>query len=179
MRKAGSMPAISRRNPALSVVAMGAGAVMVLAGCSSSDPTADGHLEPATVSTTIPEEEITLSLSYVSDPAMPKLIESFEAEHPNITIDPTQTALAEYTDTITAIMTNDSAPDIVQFFPGVMRTLVPSGLIYDLQPYATAYGWGENFPPSSLCAFTLNQSGKRLNSGQLYALPAAQRVTGV
>src|SRR5699024_9220559 len=32
---------------------------------------------------------------------------------------------------------------------------------------------------SSLGAFTLNQSGKRLNSGQLYALPAAQSVTGV
>src|SRR5699024_1446993 len=85
----------------------------------------------------------------------------------------------EYTDTITAIMTNDSAPDIVQFFPGVMRTLVPSGLIYDLQPYATAYGWGEQFPPSSLAAFTLNQSGKRLNSGRLYALPGARSVTGV
>ena len=152
---------------------------MVLAACSPGDPSADGYLEPATVSTTIPDEEITLTLSYVSDPAMLTLIDSFEAKHPNITIEHTQTALAEYTDTITATMTNDSAPDIVQFFPGVMRTLVPSGLIFDLQPYATAYDWGENFPPSSLGAFTLNQSGKRLNSGQLYALPAAQSVTGV
>src|SRR5699024_10169786 len=142
-------------------------------------PCVDEVLIPSTSTTSITDEDITLTLSNDSDPAMLTLIDSFEAKHPNITIEHTQTALAEYTDTITATMTNDSAPDIVQFFPGVMRTLVPSGLIFDLQPYATAYDWGENFPPSSLGAFTLNQSGKRLNSGQLYALPAAQSVTGV
>lgn len=173
------MPPNARRTRGPSAVAAGAVTALTLAGCSAAGASQDGQIEPAAVATTIPQEQITLSLAYVSDPATERLINHFEAQHATISIETTKSSVADYADSINAMMTNDDAPDIVQFYPGFMRPLVQQGLIYDLDPYASAYDWDEVVPPSSLAAFSLNRTGKRLNSGSLYALPGGRSVVGV
>jgi ABC-type glycerol-3-phosphate transport system substrate-binding protein len=152
-------------------------AVLVVAGCAETGGGAPAA--PQNVSKQLTTEKITLTLAYTDDPPVPALIEAFQAKHPNITIKGQQTPFSDYVKSIKLSIGSSTPPDIAEYNPGAMRSLVPAGLIYDLAPYEKLYGWQDGFPPSSLDVLRSNSAAKQYGTGGLYAVPGALSVLGV
>jgi len=165
------------RIAAVGVVAAGA---LLLAGCATSGSGEnDSESEPQEVSTEITDEEVNLVLAYVDDPPTPALVEGFEEEYPNVTIDAQQTDFGNYITSITRSMSSDDAPDLAQYNPGAMRSLIPAGEVLDLSAYYDAYGWDEAFPQASLDQLMSDDEAMQFATGSLYAAPGALSVLGV
>jgi ABC-type glycerol-3-phosphate transport system substrate-binding protein len=154
-----------------------AAALLLVAGCAETGGT--GPAAPKDVSKDLTTENVTLTLAYTDDPPVKSLIDAFEDKHPNITIKGQQTPFSDYVKSIKLAMASDEPPDIAEYNPGAMRSLVPGGLIYDLAPYEELYGWQEGFPASSLEVLRSDRSAKEYGTGGLYAAPGALSVLGV
>lgn len=169
-------------NPRRSTAAIGmiaAGALLV-AGCATSGSGEnESESEPQEVSTEITDEEVTLVLAYVDDPPTQALVDGFEEQYPNVTIEPQQTDFGNYITSITRSMSSDDAPDIAQYNPGAMRSLIPAGEVLDLTAYYDAYGWGDAFPQASLDQLMSDEEAMQFATGSLYAAPGALSVLGV
>ena len=152
-------------------------AVLALAACSESSGGAPAA--PTGVSKNLTTENVTLTLAYTDDPPTQALIDAFHQQHPNITIKGQQTPFSDYVKSIKLSMAAATPPDIAEYNPGAMRSLVPAGLIYDLQPYRDLYGWDSAFPQSSLEVLRSNSAAKEYGTGGLYAVPGALSVLGV
>nr|WSY48799.1 extracellular solute-binding protein [Streptomyces sp. NBC_00886] len=107
------------------------------------------------------------------------LIAAYEAQHPNVTIKRQYTSFSDYKQNIKLNMSSDKAPDIAQFNAGAMQSLIPAGLLVNLDPYAKAYHWSDKFPAGGLEQVTAEKNGKTFGTGSLYAVPAGMSVTGV
>lgn len=165
------------KRPALTLAAVSA-AALVLAGCgtggtvnntSSSDP----------ISTEITDDEVVLTVAYASDPPITPLTEGFTKLHPNVTFELVQTPFADYQTSLKLAMGGDDTPDVVQYSPGPMRSIVPAGLVEKLDGYADAYGWADTVPSSLLGMLTSNEDATQYGTGDLYAVPGAIQMIGV
>jgi raffinose/stachyose/melibiose transport system substrate-binding protein len=168
------MPPISKRRPASAIAA--AGVILALAGCAGggAKPAA-----PSSVSKDLTTGPVTLTLAYTDDPPTKALIDAFHSMHPNITITGQQTPFSDYVKSIKLSMASPTPPDIAEYNPGAMRSLVPAGLIDDLSSYERLYGWGTGFPASSLEVLKSNPTATVYGTGGLYAVPGALSVLGV
>ena len=171
------MTASARRRTAL--VALGASAALTLTACAGTGGTDTGTKRKIDVSTSIPNDPVTLTLSYTDDPPTKALIDGFRKNHPNVTIKTQQTPFTDYVKSIKLAMSSEKPPDIAEYNPGAMNSLVPAGLILDLGPWAKAYGWSGKFPKPSLEVLSSDKSAKRFGTGSLYAAPGALSVLGV
>jgi raffinose/stachyose/melibiose transport system substrate-binding protein len=155
-------------------------AMFVLAGCvTAGSNDGDDQEDRQEVSDEITDEEVTLRLSYTDDPPAEALVEGFEDKFPNVTIQTAQTDFGNYITSITRSMSSDSAPDIAQYNPGAMRSLVPAGHVLELGSYAELYGWDEAFPPASLEQLMSDDDAQEFGTGGLYAVPGGLSVLGV
>ncbi|MGP3955155.1 ABC transporter substrate-binding protein [Nonomuraea sp. 3N208] len=161
------------------LVALGVTATLALTACAGTSSTAGNPAPKVDVSTTIPSDPVTLTLAYTNDPPTKALIDGFTKKHPNVTIKPQMTPFNDYIKSIKLAMSSDAAPDIAQYNPGAMNSLVPAGLILDLGPWAKAYGWNTKFPPASLEVLSSDKSAKQFGTGGLYAAPGGLSVLGV
>jgi ABC-type glycerol-3-phosphate transport system substrate-binding protein len=150
-----------------------------LTACAPGGNTNTEEAEPTDVSTRVPSRSVTLDLAYTDTPPTQELIDGFVSTHPNVTINAQQTAFSDYIKSITRSMATDNAPDIAQYNPGAMRSLIPAGLVLDLGAYAEAYGWEQKFPQSSLEVLSSDKSAQKFGTGKLYAAPGALSVLGV
>lgn len=166
----------TRRSAAL--VAAGA-AALALTSCGSDSADTPAGAAPTEVSTEITSDPVTLTLAYTDDPPTQALVDGFTALHPNVTIETQQTPFSDYVKSVQLSMSSETPPDIAQYNPGAMRSLVPAGLILDLTAWSDAYGWDESFPPSSLEVLTSDDEAKQYGEGGLYAVPGALSVLGV
>ena len=157
-----------------------AAVALALAGCATlGSGSTERDDAPQEISTDIPEEDITLRLAFTDDPPTDALIEGFQEKHPNVTIEAEQTDFGNYVTSITRSMSSDDAPDIAQYNPGAMRSLVPAGHVMDLTDYSELYGWEEEFPPATLDQLRSDDEAKQFGTGGLYAAPGALSVVGV
>ncbi|AYY12346.1 extracellular solute-binding protein [Actinobacteria bacterium YIM 96077] len=161
------------------LLALGTTAALALAACAGGSGGGETNQSDNDVSTTITDEPVTLTLSYTNEPPTEDLIDGFTEHHPNVTIDAQQTPFNDYVKSIKLAMSSDDPPDIAQYNPGAMNTLVPAGLILDLGPWAEAYGWSEKFPAASLEVLSSDESAQQFGTGNLYAAPGALSVLGV
>jgi raffinose/stachyose/melibiose transport system substrate-binding protein len=168
----------SANRPALRLAAAAIAAAVALTACAETSG-GDDPAAPDDVSKELTTEQVTLTLAYTDDPPTEALIDAFEAQHPNITIEGQQTPFSDYVKSIKLSMASSEPPDIAEYNPGAMRSLVPAGLIYDLAPYEELYGWGDGFPPSSLEVLRSNSEATQYGTGGLYAVPGALSVLGV
>lgn len=158
-------------------LAAAAATALVLAGCGTGG-TASGPSDH-TISTEITTDPVTLTVSYVSDPPIGPLVEGFTELYPNVTIELVQTPFADYQTSLKLSMASNDSPDIVQYSPGPMRSIVPAGLVQPLDDYAEAYGWTETVSPSLLGMLTSNENATQYGEGDLYAIPGAVQMVGV
>ncbi|WP_194421294.1 ABC transporter substrate-binding protein [Microbacterium abyssi] len=158
------------------VVAAGTAFAIALSACASSGGSPADSVD---VSTEITTDPVTLTLSYTDDPPAQALIDGFTTKYPNVTIEAQQTPFTDYVKAIKLSMSSSTPPDIAQYNPGAMRSLIPGGLVLDLAPWADAYGWDDKFPASSLEVLTSDTDAKSFGEGGLYAAPGALSVLGV
>ncbi|TMR11281.1 extracellular solute-binding protein [Nonomuraea turkmeniaca] len=137
------------------------------------------------VSSALPTEPVTLTLSHFEEGGQGKAIEQLAAKyqqlHPNITIKPTYTAFADYGKNIKLQMSSESAPDIAQ--AGQAQTmqgpLVQAGLLRPLDEYAKLYGWSERFKPGLLDQARFSKDGKTFGTGELYGIALGGNLVGI
>lgn len=175
------MKAPSRTTSSLGLFAA---SLLVLTGCvtagsgNGEDQNGDDG-EAQDVSSDVTDEEVTLRLAYTDDPPTEALVEGFTEQYPNVTIETEQTDFGNYITSITRSMASDTAPDIAQYNPGAMRSLVPAGHVLELGEYSELYGWEGAFPPASLEQLMSDDDAQQFGTGGLYAVPGALSVLGV
>lgn len=102
--------------------------------------------------------------------AFKEIIDSFESEFPNVTIDREAKEFSSYSDTLGLVMSSDDAPDIAQSNVVLARTLVEAGLITPLDDYYSGYDWGETIPAGSAQLLKLSADGKNLGEGSYWGI---------
>ncbi|MDR1427504.1 MAG: extracellular solute-binding protein [Bifidobacteriaceae bacterium] len=109
------------------------------------------------------------------------LVEEFQAEYPNITINRVEQSFEDLATTLALALTDPNPPDIVQAnnARNDMGAFVEAGQLLDLDPYSEAYGWGERFPETVLKNSRYSSDGKVFGEGTLYGLPQVGEVVGV
>jgi ABC-type glycerol-3-phosphate transport system substrate-binding protein len=153
-------------------------AAIALSGCGTGG-TANNASSEDPVSTELTDEEVVLTVAYASDPPITPLTEGFTELHPNVTFELVQTPFADYQTSLKLALAGDDAPDIVQYSPGPMRSIVPAGLVIPLDDYADAYGWDESVPSSLRGILSSNEDATQYGTGELYAIPGAIQMIGV
>jgi raffinose/stachyose/melibiose transport system substrate-binding protein len=155
---------------------------LAVAGCGGLTPDSDDEkkaTEPTSVSTELSKDEVTLDVAFTDGPDMVEaLVAAFEAEYPQVTVNPQYTQFSDYSKNIKLTMTSDTAPDIAQYNVA-MKDLIGADEILELDKYSEAYGWTEKFPEISLNQLTSEPNGKTFGSGHLYGVPAGLSLTGV
>lgn len=173
------MSARRRRWRPAAVAATGTAALLTLSSCAVLSTSIREDDSPDGVSTDITDEPVTLSLAYTDEPPTEALVEGFTEQYPNVTIEPQQTEFTDYVMTITLSMSSEDPPDIAQYNPGAMGSLIPAGQILNLDEHSQAYGWEDTFAPTSLESLRTNESATEFGTGSLYAVPGALSILGV
>jgi raffinose/stachyose/melibiose transport system substrate-binding protein len=176
---------VSRRLRLAVIVGVAASA---LAACSLTPgaTNAPETRDDQPISTVVPDgEPISLTLTHFeadgTGEAITKLIEAFEAAHPNVTIEPRYSAFADYGKNIKLVMSSNDPPDIAQVGQAhvMMGPLVQAGLLRPLDDYAQAYGWADRFSPGLLDQLRFTPDGLTFGQGELYGASLGGNLVGV
>ncbi|GIG90582.1 ABC transporter substrate-binding protein [Plantactinospora endophytica] len=153
-------------------------AAVVATACSA--PGADQPSSGATsgsVSTQLGSEQITLEMyAETGFPLAKALTEEFTKQYPNVRFNVREDQFTVIVENAPRVLASDSAPDIIRL--PTMVDLVKDGLLKNLDPYFTAYGW-EKFPASQLVQLRVAEGGRPRGSGSLYGMGLGYSVTGV
>lgn len=88
--------------------------------------------------------------------AISKIVEDFEAEHPDITVKVEERAVDAHKDALRTTLGTSGAPDI--FFswagPGLGGEFIDAGASLDLEEYYDEYGWADRFSETTMSTVT-------------------------
>ena len=104
-----------------------------------------------------------------------KLSDEFTKQYPNVTWDIKQDQFTNLMSSTPRLLSGDNPPDLIRL-PS-MVSLVKDGLLKNLDPYVSAFGW-DKFPPAQLAQNRVGTDGTR-GSGSLYAAGLNYSLTGV
>src|SRR5512145_731780 len=104
-----------------------------------------------------------------------KLAEEFTKQYPNVTWDISQDQFANLITSTPLVLASDNAPDLLRL--PTMVSFAKDGLLMDLDPYATAFGWND-WPVPQLNQNRIDTEGVR-GSGKLYAMGLNYSLTGI
>ena len=113
--------------------------------------------------------------------AIRELNRQFEKKYPNVTVDTSFRDFASWIKQVKLSLAGDNPPDVVGGNQGyqVDGELVKAGLILNLDKYAKAYGWEEQFSELALQQFKWSTDGKRFGEGSIYGIAQSGQSTGV
>ncbi|MGI9823073.1 ABC transporter substrate-binding protein [Agromyces sp. Marseille-Q5079] len=147
-RKDPTMRGITRRRAGF-VAAIGA-ATLLLTACAGNDA---GGGEAAAPELELSDEPVTLSFTWWGNDTRhaitEELIAAFEAEHPNITIEPQYTDWAGYWDKLSTSVAAGDIPDIIQMDEKQLSTYASNGVLADLSGLSSILST-EEFPETIL-----------------------------
>jgi raffinose/stachyose/melibiose transport system substrate-binding protein len=106
---------------------------------------------------------------------MPQLSAEFTKQYPNVTFELKSDAFANATANLPRLLSSDNPPDISR--AAQLIDLVKDGLLLNLDPYATAYGW-DQWPQGQFEAVRVNEDFKR-GTGPIIAWPVLPSTVGV
>jgi raffinose/stachyose/melibiose transport system substrate-binding protein len=169
------------RRPA--IVALGVAGLLSLAACSPPGTTVDKTTANTASATTAAAgaaptcgaDPVTLE-AYVETgfPVFNDLATEFSKQFPNVKFNTREDQFAVITANAPRVLV-DSPPDLMRL-PQVSE-LAKLGLLYNLDSYATAFGW-DKWPSSQLEQMRVNATGQR-GDGPLYAMGINFSMTGV
>ena len=106
---------------------------------------------------------------------MPQLSAEFTKQHPNVTFELKSDSFANATANLPRLLAGDNPPDISR--AAQLIDLVKDGLLLNLDPYATAFGW-DDWPQAQFEAVRVNSDFKR-GTGSIIAWPVNPSTVGV
>jgi len=104
-----------------------------------------------------------------------ELAKEFTRQFPNVTWNIREDQFANLMAETPRLLSSDNPPDLIRL-PS-MVDLARDGLLLNLDPYVTAYGW-DKWPPAELVQNRVDENGRR-GSGSLYAAGLNYSMTGV
>lgn len=156
---------------------------LLLSGCvpGGTGPAPDEDREVVIDGSQMGEVTVTVLDTFTDDASpigrwMASVVESFEAEYPNITIDRQSESGNDVNSTLRLRLSESNSPDIVpanQGWSGV-GDFSSSGLLLNLDPYAEAYGWPEKLPDTILQQSMATSDGSNIGQGSQYGMPINQ-----
>jgi raffinose/stachyose/melibiose transport system substrate-binding protein len=163
-----------RRRAMLSMALSG---VLALAACGSPGSKAPTTKSSGPVSTQLATTPVKLKMyAETGFPLAKALAAEFTKQHPNVTFDIREDQFTTIVENAPRVMASADAPDIIRL--PTMSDLVKDGLLKNLDPYFTAYGW-QKFPASQLVQLRIAGGGRPRGTGSLYAMGLGYSVTGV
>ena len=110
---------------------------------------------------------------------MNDVVAAFEKKYPNISVKRQSITWSDLMQELPLKLKSPNPPDIVPPNQGwqSLGTLVQGGLVDNLAPYSTAYGWDKNIPASILREQEFSTNGQQMGTGTLYGLPVALSST--
>ncbi|MGE5374284.1 MAG: ABC transporter substrate-binding protein [Bacteroidota bacterium] len=121
-------------------------------------------------------DPVVLKASFETGFDLPfKLSEEFTKQYPNVTWDISQDQFANLISSTPLLLASDNAPDLLRL--PTMVSFAKDGLLLNLDPYATAFGWND-WPVPQLNQNRIDANGVR-GSGTLYAMGLNYSLTGV
>jgi len=103
------------------------------------------------------------------------LADEFTKQYPNVTWNIREDQFTNLMEQTPRLLAGDNPPDLVRL--PTMVSLVKDGLLLNLDPYVTAFGW-DKWPPAELVQNRVNDEGRR-GDGSLYAAGLNYSMTGV
>jgi len=151
-------------------------------GPTTTAPTPPASTAPTPASsTTVPQTPgcgtapVTMKAYIETGFPMPQaLFDEFSKQYPNVTWDVRQDQFAVITQNAPRVL-QDDPPDIMRL--PQLSGLADQGLLYDLDTYATAFGW-DQWPASQLEQLRLDSGGAR-GTGPLWGMGLNFSMTGV
>jgi raffinose/stachyose/melibiose transport system substrate-binding protein len=154
---------------------------MLLAACkpaATAIPTVEETVA-ATEAAAVPScgtDPVVLKATFETGFDIPfKLAEEFTKQYPNVTWDISQDQFANLITSTPLVLASDNAPDLLRL--PTMVSFAKDGLLMNLDPYATAFGWND-WPVPQLNQNRIDADGVR-GSGTLYAMGLNYSLTGV
>ncbi|MBC6461410.1 ABC transporter substrate-binding protein [Actinomadura sp. HBU206391] len=170
----GPAPSWPSRRAMLSMTLSG---VLALAACGSPGGKAPTTESSGPVSTQLATAPVKLKMyAETGFPLAKALADEFTKQHPNVTFDIREDQFTTIVENAPRVMASADAPDIIRL--PTMSDLVKNGLLKNLDPYFTAYGWNK-FPASQLVQLRIADGGRPRGTGSLYAMGLGYSVTGV
>ena len=155
-------------------VALATTALMASVGAM---PVASQDASPALPSPNCGTEPVEL-LAYFETgfPIAQRLADEFTRQFPNVTWNVREDQFSNLIAQTPRLLTSDNPPDLIRL--PTMVTLVKDGLLLNLEPYVTAYGW-DQWPESLLIPHRVAEGGRPRGEGDLYAGGLNNSTTGV
>ncbi len=149
---------------------------ILMAGVVAAPVTAQ-DASPPMVSPNCGTEPVEL-LAYFETgfPIAQALADEFTRQFPNVTWNIREDQFQNLITQTPRLLTSDNPPDLIRL--PTMVTLVKDGLLLNLEPYVTAYGW-DQWPESLLIPHRVADGGRPRGEGDLYAGGLNYSTTGV
>lgn len=170
----------------IGLVAAAVVAAVGVTGCSSSDEPGN-QVTLENVGTTCDkygDVTLTVGMSEAGEAiaaGFKEQVQKFQEANPKVKVDLQLKDFASSLNTIKLVMSGDNPPDVMQGNSGwaINGALWKAGLLLNLDPYAEAFGWNEEFPESALTVNRFTEGAKEIGTGNLVAVPPAIQYVGV
>ncbi|MBD3780310.1 MAG: extracellular solute-binding protein [Micrococcales bacterium] len=155
--------------------------LLAVAGCTPGGSSTTDDSSTAAVSDDVAAAgDVTLRLSDFWGSAegewIDAMIEQFEAEYPNVTIDRTTEDWGQLTSTLNLQLQDPDGPDIASANNGwqSLGTLARGNLVRNLDDYAELYGWDDEVPTTIARQNQFTTDFTTIGSGSWFATPLAR-----
>src|SRR5439155_23020320 len=121
-------------------------------------------------------DPVTMNAYFETGVDLPfKLSEEFTKQFPNVTWDIKQDQFTNLINETPRVLASNNPPDLIRL--PTMASFAKQGLLKNLDPYATGFGW-DKWPVPQLSQNRVGSDGPR-GSGSLYAMGLNYSLTGV
>lgn len=170
----------SKKLRAVGAASAGLAAMLALSACAPGGGAAETS-GPSDVSDDVAGAgDVTLKLSdfwgSAEEEWITTLIDRFEEEHPNVTIDRTREDWGQLTSTLNLQLQDSGGPDIASANNGwsSLGTLAKGGLVLNLDAYADLYGWNDEVPTTIARQNQFTTDFTTIGEGSWFATPLAR-----
>jgi multiple sugar transport system substrate-binding protein/raffinose/stachyose/melibiose transport system substrate-binding protein len=163
----------ARRVAAAAIAA--ASTVLALAACAPGGNSAVPQ-STAAASTAAPKGDVTLTIyDETGFPVTQDLADEFTKQYPNVKFAFKRDSFQNLLANTPRLLASADAPDLIRL--STLGTTVKDGLVTNLDPYFTAYGW-DKFPAGQLAPARMTEKGVR-GEGSLWQFGIGYSVTGI
>ncbi|MDQ3780549.1 MAG: extracellular solute-binding protein [Chloroflexota bacterium] len=153
-------------------------------GAAGGAAMAGGFIAPAR--RVVAQEAVTLTIwdnftRPVESTIVDTLNQEFQDAHPGLTIERVTKSFDDLKATARLALSADDGPDVAQINQGLsdMGAMVKAGVLKDLGPYATQFGWDQKLSAGVIARNSFTEDGVTFGEGNLYGMPVTAEFIGV